>query len=172
MFGLLVKNINQNNLQDKIFPINKGVFCYVGDGNMNDIDLDGGGGVVEKRYNEEIELGCNFGGICLGNEGERIKLTTIDDMEIDNIGFIHCDAQGSETFIFSKAINTITRDKPVILFENNVQCGKYLYDNVCNSYPDYKEEGLFDVKKYCMEVLGYTTCIDRFNGSIDTLLIP
>jgi len=172
IFDLLVKNINQNKLQDKIFPINKGVFCYVGDGNMNDIDLDGGGGVVEKRYNEENDLECNFGGICLGNEGETIKLTTIDDMEIDNIGFIHCDAQGSETFIFSKAITTITRDKPVILFENNVQCGTYLYDNVCNSYPDYKEEGLFDVKKYCTEVLGYTTCIDRFNGSNDTLLIP
>jgi FkbM family methyltransferase len=172
MFNLLVTNIRQNKLEDKIYPMNKGVFCYTGEGNMNDIDLDGGGGIVEKRYNEENNLGCNFGGICLGKQGEKISLTTVDEMKLENIGFIHCDAQGSETFIFSKAIDTIRRYKPVILFENNVEHGTYLYDNVCKSYPDYKEEGVFDIKKYCMETLGYRQCIDRFNGSIDTLLIP
>jgi hypothetical protein len=62
MYNLLVKNINQNNLQHKIIPHNFGVFCYTGEGTMNDIDLDGGGGVVKKRYNEEINEYCNFGG--------------------------------------------------------------------------------------------------------------
>ena len=28
MYNLLVKNINQNNLQNKIIPFNSGVFCY------------------------------------------------------------------------------------------------------------------------------------------------
>ena len=60
MYNLLVKNINQNNLQNKIIPFNSGVFCYNGEGRMNDIDLDGGGGVVSKRYNEENHLKCNF----------------------------------------------------------------------------------------------------------------
>ena len=67
MYNLLVKNINQNNLQNKIMPFNSGVFCYNGEGKMNNIDLDGGGGVVSKRYNEENNLKCNFGGIGLGN---------------------------------------------------------------------------------------------------------
>jgi hypothetical protein len=62
MYNLLVKNINHNNLQHKIIPHNLGVFCYTGEGTMNDIDLDGGGGVVKKRYNEEINEYCNFGG--------------------------------------------------------------------------------------------------------------
>jgi len=31
---------------------------------------------------------------------------------------------------------------------------------------------MFDIKKYCMEELGYSKCIERFNGGIDTLLIP
>jgi len=172
LYNLLVQNINQNNLQNKIIPNNLGVFCYEGDGKMNDIDLDGGGGVVLKRYNEENNLSCNFGGIGLGKAGEDIKLTTIDNMNLDDIGYIHCDAQGSENFIFSKGIQTITRCRPVILYENYEFYGRYLYNNVCKSYPNYNEESKFDIKKYCMETLNYSKIIDRFNGGIDTLLIP
>ena len=172
MYNLLVQNINQNKLHNKIIPYNLGVFCFEGNGKMNNIDLDGGGGEVLKRYNEENNLNCNFGGICLGNDGEDIKLTTIDNMKLDDIGYIHCDAQGSENFIFSKGIETITKYRPVILYENNEIFGKYLYDNVQKSHPNYKEESLFDVKKYCMEKLNYSKFIDRFNGGIDTLLIP
>jgi len=172
MYNLLVKNINQNNLQNKIIPHNLGVFCFEGKGKMNNIDLDGGGGVVIKRYNEENNLDCNFGGITLGDDGENINLTTIDNMKLDDIGYIHCDAQGSENFIFSKGIETIKKYRPVILYENNELYGSYLYDNVCKSYPNYKDESKFDIKKYCMEQLNYSKFIDRFNNGIDTLLIP
>ena len=171
MYNLLVQNINQNNLQNKIIPNNLGVFCFEGNGKMNNIDLDGGGGVVSKRYNEENNLNCNFGGIGLGDSGENIILTTIDDMNLDDIGYIHCDAQGSENFIFSKGIETIKKYRPVILYENNELYGRYLYDNVCKAYPIYKEESIFDIKKYCIEQLNYSISIDRFNGG-DTLLIP
>ena len=93
-------------------------------------------------------------------------------MNLDNIGFIHCDAQGAENFIFSKGIDTITKCRPVIYYENNELYGKYLYDSVCKSYPTYNEESKFDIKKYCMEQLNYSKFIDKFNGGIDTLLIP
>lgn len=172
MYNLLVQNINQNNLYAKIIPYNLGVFCFEGNGKMNDIALDGDSGVVSKRYNEENYLNCNFGGIGLGKDGENIKLTTIDNMNVDDIGYIHCDAQGSENFIFSKGIETITKHRPVILYENNELYEQYLYDNVCKTYPNYKEESKFDIKKYCMEQLHYSKCIDKFNDSIDTLLIP
>ena len=171
MYNLLVKNINQNNLQNKIVPTNLGVFCFEGNGTMNNIDLDGdAGSIVSKRYNEENNLNCNFGGIGLGDDGENIKLTTIDNMNLDDIGFIHCDAQGSENFIFSKAIETIKKYRPVILYENEGQL--HLYNNVCKTYPNYREESMFDIKKYCMEQLNYSKFIDRFNGGDDTLLIP
>lgn len=172
MYNLLIKNINQNNLQNKIIPYNLGVFCYSGNGTMNNIDLDGGGGIVSKRYNEENNLQCNFAGIGLGNNGESIQLITIDDMALPEIGFIHCDAQGSENFIFSKSINTIKKYRPVILYENIELYGKYLYENICNCYPEYKENSLFDIKEYCMNQLNYSKYIDNFNGGIDTLLIP
>ena len=172
MYNLLVKNINQNNLQNKIIPFNSGVFCYNGEGKMNDIDLDGGGGVVSKRYNEENNLKCNFGGIGLGKGGENIKLVTVDSMNLDNIGFIHCDAQGSENFIFSRAIETIKKYRPIILYENNKEYCKKFYNNVLKAYSDYNEEGNFDLKKYCIEELNYSKYIDKFNRSVDTLLLP
>jgi FkbM family methyltransferase len=172
LFNLLVKNIKDNNLEDKIIPTNSGIFCYTGQGVMNNIDLDGGGGIVKKRYNEESNLPCNFGGIGLGKDGEEINVTTVDDLNLSNIGFIHCDAQGSENFIFSKAKELIKKERPVILYENIDLYGTYLYDTICESYPDYKEESKFDVKKYCMEELNYSEYIDKFGGGIDTLLIP
>jgi FkbM family methyltransferase len=172
LFNLLLKNINDNNLQNKIIPYNKGVFCYEGKGNMNDIDLDGGRGIVEKRYGEESHLNCNFGGITLGRLGETIDLTTIDRMGHENIGFIHCDAQGSENFIFSDGIETITKNRPVILYENNSEYGKYLYASVCKNYPQFEKESKFNLKTYCKTKLKYRGCVDKFNGGIDTLLIP
>lgn len=172
MYQILVQNINQNNLQHKIVPFNKGVFCYTGSGNMNNIDLDGGGGVVKMRYTQESHLGCNFGGIGLGTEGECISLTTVDEMGHDNIGFIHCDAQGSENFIFSSAKETLKKHRPVVYYENNEKYAKFLYNNVCSNYPTYSVEGKFDVTEYCMKELNYTKSIERFNGSIDTLLLP
>jgi len=172
MFNLLNLNIQNNSLENKIIPFNKGIFCYNGNAVMNDVDLDGGGGNVKTRYTNENNLPCNFGGICLGRNGEEIDVVTLDSLNLDNLGYIHCDAQGSENFIFSNAINTITKFRPVILYENYEFYGDYLYNNICQSYPNYKSESSFDIKKFCIEELKYSKFIDRFNGGIDTLLIP
>jgi FkbM family methyltransferase len=172
MFQLLLKNIIQNNLQEKIVPYRQGVFCYEGIGKMNDIDLDGGGGLISKRYEDEYQLRCNFGGVGLGSHGEAVYLTTIDNMQLENIGFIHCDAQGAENFIFAKSLILIEKCRPVIFYESNETDAAYLYDSVCKSYPEYEQYSRFDIKKYCMEKLHYSEYIDKFNGGIDTLLIP
>ena len=176
LYKLLVQNINQNNLQNKVFAFNSGVFCFDGSGNMHDTDVDGWGGNVAKRYDEEINDGCNFGGIGLGKEGEPINLTTIDSMGLENVGFIHCDAQGAENFIFSRGLETIKKYRPIVYYENirfeKGDAAIIMFKNICDQYPEYKEESQFDIKKYCMENLGYSKCIDRFNDGIDTLLIP
>jgi hypothetical protein len=112
----------------------------------------------------------------LGKDGEPINLTTIDSMDLDNIGFIHCDAQGSENFIFSKGLETIKKCRPIIYYENihfeKGDAAKIMFNNICNQYPQYQNESQFDIKKYCIEILGYSKCIDRFNDGMDTLLIP
>lgn len=174
MYDLLVKNINQNNLQHKIIAFNKGVFCYTGKGNMNNIDLDGGGGTVSRRYNEEVNLQCNFAGICVGKDGEPIDMITVDDMNLNNIGFIHCDAQGSENYIFSKSIRTLAINKPVILYENNGlrYRTQYLPDEVAKHYPEFVKEKNFNLTDFCMTYLDYKSYTDDYDGSIDTLLLP
>ena len=50
--------------------------------------------------------------------------------------------------------------------------GPYLYNMICSKYPEFKEESKFDLKDYCMKELNYSKYIDRFDGSVDTLLIP
>lgn len=171
MYNLLCHNIKQNNLENKIIPNNKGLFCYDGFCKMNDFDFASKSSIT-KRYNEEHDNVCNFGGACLGNNGENINVVTLDNLEYDNIGFIHCDAQGSENFIFSKGTNFIKKHRPVIYYENNYETNNILYHAVANSFPEYTEYSNFNIKAYCMEELGYSKYIDRFNGSIDTLLIP
>jgi FkbM family methyltransferase len=170
MYELLVKNISDNNLQDKIIPFNKGVFCYNGFGNMNNIDLDGRGGIVSNMY--ENSQPCNFGGICLGKEGEQIEMLTIDSMNLEDIGFIHCDAQGSENFIFSESIQTVNKYRPVVFYEDNAQFAHYLYNTVCNNYPEYTLNSKFNIKEYFINNLHYSTYIERFNSGLDNLLIP
>jgi FkbM family methyltransferase len=171
MYTVLLKNIEQNGLQSKVIPYNSAVFCYEGPGEMHSMDLDGGGPVA-KAYSEASHNNFNFGGLGIGQDGEEVTMRTIDTMGLDNIGFIHCDAQGAENYIFSKGIDTIRKCRPVIFYENNFAFAKHYYDNISNTYPEYKEEGLFDVSRYCMDTLGYSECIHKFNGGIDTLLIP
>lgn len=171
MFNLLEHNIKINNLNQKVNIYNNGVFCYEGVGIMNNIDLDGRGGLISDCYNENSNMLCNFGGVCLGQYGEEVNLTTVDNMNIDNIGFIQCHAQGSESFIFSKSINLINKNKPFILFQNNKKQNNYLYKKVCSSYPTYFNESQFDIVEYCINMLGYTV-INNFNGGLDDLLIP
>ena len=59
-----------------------------------------------------------------------------------------------------------------IYYEDNFNYDKHFHTDVSNSYPQYKQESLFDIKEYCMNILGYRQCITRFNGGNDNLLIP
>ena len=171
LYSLLKLNVEQNSLQDKIIHFNKGVFCFTGPGNMHDTDLDGSKGAsVEKRYKEESNQPCNFGGIALGTDGEKIEMTTIDDLNIPNLGFIHSDAQGSEPYIFWAARNTIRKHKPVIMYENYKEFSSYLVKQVKNSYPMYEEASKFDIKEFCVKQLGYRHVIPL--GSENILLLP
>lgn len=171
-FNLLKFNIEQNNLQNKIEPFNYAVFCKNMNINMNEISLDCGGGCVLKRYNKQYKFKCNFGGIGLGLNGEKVKAITVDSMNHSNIGFIHCDAQGAENHIFSQATNLIKKYKPTILYENNQLYATYLYNNVCNSYPEFNQYSNFNLEKYCTQELKYSNIIHQFCSGQDDLLIP
>jgi FkbM family methyltransferase len=72
----------------------------------------------------------------IANAG-NIKMVCIDDLLLDNLGFLKIDVEGYELFVLKGAEKTITRHKPVIIFEENLrgplehniengECGKYL----------------------------------------------
>jgi FkbM family methyltransferase len=163
MFDLLLKNIKQNNLEEKIIPYNNAVFCYNIKGNMNSID--------DLNVNtNDLNKNCNYGGVQLGLDGEEVNMITIDSLNIENVGFIHIDAEGAENFIFYGCQETIKKYKPVIFYENNQKFNKEAYNNVCKSYPSYKKESEFNIFKFCVKQLRYTDYIERFNNGNDSLL--
>jgi FkbM family methyltransferase len=173
MFSLLKSNVRVNELADKIQCIPEAVFCFTGKICMHAFDLDGNKGRLVKELKDKDEP-CNYGGVGIGSGGDQVTCLKLDDCmdKFDNIGFIHCDAQGSEPFIFWGAQKFLATHRPVILFEDMTLYGTYLYDNIKNTYPEHAEAAAFNVIKFCMEELKYTSCHVAYNGGMDTLLIP
>jgi FkbM family methyltransferase len=171
MFDILNKNVKVNNLSHKINTFNSAAFCKTGKINMHSEDLDGPiTGNIELLKNEDKQI--NFGGVCLGKEGELTNCIKIDDLDFKNVGYIHCDAQGAEPYIFSSATQFIKKHRPVILYEDSDLYGNYLFNIIKSSYPEFADNSTFNIKKYCVEELGYY-CITNFNNSgFDSLLIP
>ena len=168
LYDVLVKNIQQNNLSDKVMHNNKAVFSYSGTGTMDAIDLDTHS-QVSNRYTTEKQYGCNFGGVGIGPGGEDVTFTTVDEMGHTNIGFIHCDAQGAEQYIFSKAQETIKRDRPVIYYENPQSDGGKFIERVEKAQPG-RPESKFDVEQFCVNELGYRRMEESTSNNI--LLVP
>lgn len=167
MFYILKKNIYQNNLHNKVIPFNKGVFCINGELELSSSDDVNSRDLKISNKNESF---CNYGGVEVGKGGEKINVTTIDNMNHDNIGFIHCDAEGSESFIFSMSLNTLSKNRPVIYFENSKKYNQEKFNNIINNYPNYKKEGNFDLVNYCIKKLKYSKVIKI--GTCDDLLLP
>jgi len=169
MYELLCKNIQQNELADRIVPYQVALFCYEGRACMSDYDLDCNASVSE-RLHSETELPCNFAGTLLGRGGEEVKCTTLNSLDHENIGFIHCDAQGAENFIFSCGKRFIGKHRPVIYFENAQEYGHPVYEGVRLAYPEHEFHAKFDLINFCVEHLEYR--VIRHFGAIDDLLVP
>ena len=175
IYKLLRHNIDQNGLDIKTYRA--AGFCFTGHLKMNDKVEPVDSNLYERppkfKLLSELERNkemINYGGVCIGNSGERVKCYKLDEMGFDNIGFIHSDAQGSEPYLFYGARKLIKKNRPVIYYENIELYGKYLYNIVQKEYPDYEKQSKFNIKKYCMDELKYSKCIDV--DSFDTLLIP
>ena len=171
MFVILNRNIEINNLNSKVKTFNSAVFCKTGQFNMHSEDIDGpskGNINILESKNKEI----NYGGICLGKNGELINCIKLDDLDFENIGYIHCGAQGCEPFIFSTATQFIKKHRPVIFYEDIDIYGKYLFNIIKSSYPEFINNSEFDIKKFCIEKLGYYCISNLNNNGYDSLLLP
>jgi FkbM family methyltransferase len=171
MFTILNKNVEVNNLNKKIKTFNLALFCKTGQIHMHSEDLDGpskGNIHILESENKDI----NYGGVCLGKNGELTHCLKLDEFDAENIGYIHCDAQGAEPFIFSCATQFIKKHRPVILYEDINLYGNYLFDIINTSYPEFIDNSKFDIKKYCVNELGYYHIQNFNNSGFDSLLLP
>lgn len=169
IFTILLKNIKNNNLNNKIVARQASLFHYTGNVSLNENFIDGDYlGDVESSKDSGVD--CNYGGLTLGVGGEQVSCYKIDDLELQNLGFIHSDAQGSENIIFWGGRETISKFKPIIFFENaNYDENNKLVDNIFlnkvkSSYQIDDVITNFDIGQFCVEELGYKTYIEGYNS--------
>ena len=134
-YNLFLKNIKDNNLESIIIPIFNGL------GNDYSImDL-----IIPKDYDSHE----NPGGVSLLNKNHNatddkimVSITKLDSLNLDNISVIKIDVEGFELEVLTGALETIRKNKPVIILEiwpDNKE--KYL-TWFTNNLPEYDIESL------------------------------
>lgn len=59
----------------------------------------------------------NIGDTSVGVGGEECESISIDDLSLDNVGFMKLDVQGYEMYVLRGALNTIAKCNPIIFVE-------------------------------------------------------
>jgi FkbM family methyltransferase len=155
MYTLLNKNVQQNSLQHKVTAYNKAVLSICGNGQM----------AIDPTTQN------NPGGLGIGEGGEAIEFVTIDSMNFQNVGYIHCDAQGADLHVLFGATETIKRCRPAILIEDlSLPSGRefaWFIDRAKDNYPNAPM--VEDMIAFTKE-LNYTLFYGF--GHMDSLLVP
>ena len=126
-FDILKKNIELNNLQNKVTAHNIGISDEKTLGEMYD-------------YNME-----NIGGVAIfKSQRGNFELNTIDNLFSEiKLDFIKIDVEGHEIFVLKGAEKVIKRDKPVIWIESFSDHFNQV-DNILKSYGYKLEKDLLD----------------------------
>lgn len=61
----------------------------------------------------------NLGGIGIGSGGEEVDMITLDSLNLPGCDYIKIDVEGAEPLVIQGASQTISKFKPVIMFEHN-----------------------------------------------------
>jgi FkbM family methyltransferase len=147
MFELLVNNIASNNFKN-VEAFNVGVANISTEAELSD-SIQETGKYLEYGGNQN----ANFGGMQIGENGEKIHTITIDGLNLTSCDFIKMDVEGFEPLVLLGGEKTIKKYKPTILFESNY---KRVSEKIANkfktSYPlkeskdILKEYGYKDIK--------------------------
>ena len=69
----------------------------------------------------DITTPQNLGGVSIGTGGEEVEMITIDSLNIKSCDFVKMDVEGYESHVILGAKDTISKFKPIIMFEHNRQ---------------------------------------------------
>ncbi len=89
--------------------------------------------IGDRFDNVEIGIGKHKGK--LGNSGIQtiigpgnVPMIPIDSLELQSLGFLKLDIEGYELFALKGAKETLSRCKPVVIFEENFRCNEHGVD--------------------------------------------
>jgi FkbM family methyltransferase len=114
IFDILNFNINENKLVN-IITYNNAVGHTIMNTQLSNMLYDGYNCTID--YNN-TNRSFNYGGIGLGENGEKINMISIDSLELDRCDYMKIDVEGAEILVLMGAINTIKKYKPAIFFEH------------------------------------------------------
>lgn len=116
VFDLLKQNIEDNSINN-VTAFNLAVSNKSGTFSLSSSIPDGNNANTNIEYGTNKEF--NLGGVSLGKNGEQIKTTTIDSLDLKELDFVKIDVEGAEPLVIIGGINTIKKYKPVICYESN-----------------------------------------------------
>ena len=109
LFDILSKNVAQNEYTDRFHLFNYGLGHTSAELEMNTMD------------SVAVQDGWNKGGLGIGKGGEKLRVETLDSLNLPGLDFMKIDVEGAEGLVIQGAIETIKKYKPVICFEHNFQ---------------------------------------------------
>jgi FkbM family methyltransferase len=109
--AILTRNVIINKLEDRVAVSRYGLGHAETDTTMSSLDT-----VFDYTCN-----GCNKGGLGIGQGGEKIKITTLDSLNLPGLDFLKIDVEGAEGLVIQGGAETIKKYKPVVFFEHNYQ---------------------------------------------------
>jgi FkbM family methyltransferase len=102
----------------------------------------------------------NAAALAFGLAGERaqgaIHTLTIDSLNLDNVGLIKIDTQGSDFHVIKGAASTVTRCRPVVIFEYEQELSR-LHGEKFEDFEQFFESVGYDVKLLAVQSEGKQT---------------
>lgn len=117
---------------------------------------------------ERVSERVNWGGRSLGVGGEKVRMTTIDSLDLKGVSLIKIDVEGAEPLVIYGARYTIESQLPVIIFEKNEK--KITEDmrtsmNLSPEVADFSVEGYLRGLGYRIQELATDNFIAIHNGN-------
>ena len=111
LYEILTRNVSRNNLTDRVTISRCGLGHVETATTMASLDT-----VFDVN-----RQGCNKGGLGIGTGGEKIKIITLDSLNLPGLDFLKIDVEGAEGLVIEGGKETIKKYRPVIFFEHNHQ---------------------------------------------------